>query len=314
MDWPSFIGGIFSSAPSAVLNAQSVADTNSSNRSMVQMQNYQNLQQWKRENAYNHPINQVQRLKSAGLNPGLLYGQPPVNTAAASPTMQSSRDVPANFGNIDLLSAARSMAEIENIDADTNKKNEEAKTEAILRQSRLDNLNAATANLLKQNEDIVSKIEQRIHENKLTDEQVKQLSFDRLMQRKRFGLDFQRLQNETKMTDAQVQKLSADTQKALAEAKVTNREYDEMIWTFGMRSAGLAAQVNLTNSQIEQAKATARKLGLDSDTIEGLANQKKFEAEAMRGEHGTANQIVATVKYSIQEVIHDVGGVVGIIK
>lgn len=314
MDWPSVVGGIFSGAPGAILNAQSVADTNRSNRSMVQMQNYQNLQQWKRENAYNHPVNQVQRLKAAGLNPGLLYGQPPTNTSAPSPTMQSSRDVPANFGNIDMLSAARTMAEIKNIDANTNKQNEEAKTEASLRQSRLDNLNAATANLLKQNEDIASKIQQRIHENKLTDAQVKQLGFERLMERKRFGLDFQRLQNETKMTDAQVSKLSADTQKALAEAKVTNREYDEMIWTFAMRKAGLASQVNLTNAQIEQANATARKLGFEADTIEGMASQKKFEAEAMRGEHGVGNQIVATTKYAIQEVIHDAGGVVGIFK
>lgn len=142
MDWPSIVGGIFSGAPGAVLNAQSVADTNRSNRSMVQMQNYQNLQQWKRENAYNHPVNQVQRLKAAGLNPGLLYGQPPTNTSAPSPTLQSSRDVPANFGNIDMLSAARTMAEIKNIDADTDKKKKEAQY-----QQYINNVEEALAHL-----------------------------------------------------------------------------------------------------------------------------------------------------------------------
>lgn len=306
----------FASAFGSFMNADSVRDTNSSNREMVRVQNAENLKQWKRVNAYNHPVNQVQRLKAAGLNPGLLYGQPPVNTAAPSPTMQASRDMPTNYNFVgpDVLGAARTMAEIKNINANTNKQNEEAKTEASLRQSRIDNLNAATANLLKQNEDIASKIQQRIHENNLTDAQVKQLGFERLMERKRFGLDVQRLQNETKMTDAEVSKMSADTQKALAEAKVTNREYDEMVWTFAMRQAGLSASVNLTNAQIEQANATARKIGYDADAFEGVAQQKKYEAEAMRGEHGVGNQIVATTKYAIQEVIHDAGGVVGIFK
>lgn len=112
------------SALSSWMNADSVRDTNSSNREMVRVQNAENLKQWKRENAYNHPVNQVQRLKAAGLNPGLLYGQPPVNTAAPSPTMQSSRDMPTNYNFVgsNPLEDMRTIAEIKNIEADTESK------------------------------------------------------------------------------------------------------------------------------------------------------------------------------------------------
>lgn len=35
------------------------------------------LEQWKRVNAYNHPLEQMRRLKEAGLNPNLIYGSSP---------------------------------------------------------------------------------------------------------------------------------------------------------------------------------------------------------------------------------------------
>lgn len=110
-------------------NESNVQATNDHNRRMVELQNAENLAQWKRENAYNSPVNQVQRLRAAGLNPGLLYGQPPSNTAAPSPTMRASRDIasqavaPSTNFNLDDL---RTIAEIKNIDADTDKKKKEA--------------------------------------------------------------------------------------------------------------------------------------------------------------------------------------------
>lgn len=37
----------------------------------------QNIQLWKMQNEYNHPVEQMARLKSAGLNPNLIYGGSP---------------------------------------------------------------------------------------------------------------------------------------------------------------------------------------------------------------------------------------------
>ena len=56
-------------------NIVSTAMTNSANERMQQQQNAWNMEQWERNNAYNHPAAQMQRLKAAGLNPDLLYGQ-----------------------------------------------------------------------------------------------------------------------------------------------------------------------------------------------------------------------------------------------
>ena len=36
-----------------------------------------NLEQWHRQNQYNHPLEQMERLRSAGLNPNMIYGSSP---------------------------------------------------------------------------------------------------------------------------------------------------------------------------------------------------------------------------------------------
>lgn len=52
---------------------------------LAQLQNQLNVEQWHRENAYNTPLSQMNRLREAGLNPQLAAGGP--NLAASSPTL-----------------------------------------------------------------------------------------------------------------------------------------------------------------------------------------------------------------------------------
>lgn len=56
-------------------NIISTAMANDANEDMQRRQNAWNLEQWNRNNAYNHPAAQMQRLKASGLNPDLMYGQ-----------------------------------------------------------------------------------------------------------------------------------------------------------------------------------------------------------------------------------------------
>lgn len=56
-------------------NIVSTAMTNQANERMQQQQNAWNLEQWHRNNEYNSPAAQLQRMKAAGLNPDLMYGQ-----------------------------------------------------------------------------------------------------------------------------------------------------------------------------------------------------------------------------------------------
>lgn len=55
------------------------------NLNLAKQQNQWNIDQWNRENEYNTPLAQMNRYKSAGLNPDLMYGQQ--NLSAASPEM-----------------------------------------------------------------------------------------------------------------------------------------------------------------------------------------------------------------------------------
>lgn len=62
--------------------------TNKANRELAELSYQQNLEQWNRENAYNHPAAQMSRLQEAGLNPNLVYGSgSAVQTSAKSPQL-----------------------------------------------------------------------------------------------------------------------------------------------------------------------------------------------------------------------------------
>ena len=103
-------------------NIISTAMANDANERMQQEQNKWNLDQWNRNNAYNSPAAQMQRLKAARLNPDLMYqqGTPGLSSAPAQGTnpipkqpFQMTLD-PTMFAQISLIEAQK-----KNIDADT---------------------------------------------------------------------------------------------------------------------------------------------------------------------------------------------------
>lgn len=62
------------------------------NAQQMAQQNQWNIEQWRRETEYNSPVNQMARLRAAGINPALAFTQGGlVNEAAASPAMQASQ-------------------------------------------------------------------------------------------------------------------------------------------------------------------------------------------------------------------------------
>lgn len=84
---------------------------NAGNRREQKRANQYNLDQWHRQNAYNDPKRQMERLQNAGLNPNLIYGTSPTsavgNAGAVAPAKAAdfSADNPlehlstyANFG------------------------------------------------------------------------------------------------------------------------------------------------------------------------------------------------------------------------
>lgn len=77
----------------AGLNWASQSNTNRSNRRLAGEQNSANVQLWNAQNLYNDPSAQMARLKAAGINPSLIYGQGGIeNLAGAPPQMDRSMD------------------------------------------------------------------------------------------------------------------------------------------------------------------------------------------------------------------------------
>lgn len=78
----NLLGGVAGIAGQAIQNRE--------NRKLAEYSYKKDLEQWNRTNLYNSPTSQMQRLRSAGLNPNLVYGNGSIgNTSGGSPTYQT---------------------------------------------------------------------------------------------------------------------------------------------------------------------------------------------------------------------------------
>lgn len=69
------------------------------NERQAEKANKWNLEQWERENLYNSPMQQMQRLEQAGLNPNLMYGQGNPGSASSLKSEMPSSVAPARVNS-----------------------------------------------------------------------------------------------------------------------------------------------------------------------------------------------------------------------
>lgn len=110
----------------SAINKSSQSSANKQNLELARYQNNWNLQQWNRENDYNSPIQQMLRLKQAGLNPNLVYGNGTTTQSASSPRAADMRVAPYLGASQDLTSAANVALNTQNVA----RQNELAKAQA----------------------------------------------------------------------------------------------------------------------------------------------------------------------------------------
>lgn len=122
--------GAAQSAADAAQQRYNVDKTNEANRQLAQQAFDRNYQMWLEQNQYNSPQAQMARLKAAGLNPNLVYGQGAVGNASGGiPTYQAPRASydymsPKVVGQVpEMLSSFLDMqmrqAQIDNVKAQT---------------------------------------------------------------------------------------------------------------------------------------------------------------------------------------------------
>lgn len=95
------VGSIASDLINARQSRQNTERTIQANKEMAQYQYSKDLEMWNRGNAYNSPTAQMDRLKAAGLNPNMVYGNGSPQGATAqqlpkynAPTMDYSHNLP----------------------------------------------------------------------------------------------------------------------------------------------------------------------------------------------------------------------------
>lgn len=131
---------------------QQAATQRAWNEAMADKQNAWNYEMWLKEQDYNNPANQVQRLRDAGLNP-LFYGLDGNSVSQAQPAAQPlGYDRASQFNVANPIGAgfdaAVKVAQVSNIQANTAKQNEETLSEVQRRERIVADIDLAKQELM----------------------------------------------------------------------------------------------------------------------------------------------------------------------
>lgn len=276
------------------------------NLMLARTQNQWNLEQWQRENDYNSPTAQMARFRAAGLNPNLAYGQmsngassPTLTSgAASSPTDMSAIGNKRNFGQAmqEMLGLEMQKAQIEAIKAGTEKtKADTDNTRETTKGLTIDNMYRAAQHeqtleiggmqiklgksTLKLNEQQMENLKAQLPEIAARVENINQSVAESRRRVQQMDLDEQRAAareiREQAMHNATLQQVYNENRKILAEAKISEQQFAEMVATEAARSYGLA----LDNRGKEIANNNAILQGINIDYNNQLI---RYDAEFER--------------------------------
>lgn len=249
----------------------------------IDLQNYaynKNLEQWHLENAYNSPIAQVARFKSAGLNPNLIYGDGGAMAAANSPAMQIEgsnaaapaaapySEIPAiggNFAEVAGLGIQQMLASAQarKLDADTLNSLKDLDFKDASFDLRLDEIAEGIANTVadtdlkgSQSENVAVDTEGKKIANEIADA-TKQTQIDDAAQtlenKRREGWNLEKMGQQI---DAAINKMNMETallgvQKRIAELdeKIKKVEADNADQLMELRKQREAIAIEIANKQ-----------------------------------------------------------------
>lgn len=301
------------------------------NMMLARQQNQWNLEQWQRENDYNSPTSQMARLRQAGLNPDLMYGQGTTGNSAGSPEMTSG--APSEPTDMSAMLSKRSFgqtmqqildkeqqrrmneAQIEAIKANTNKTNSETQGQDInnaIQQIRLGN------EVTFQN----MKIREMEDAHKLSDAEL-QYRFQQIEESKKLcdqidsniaknqaliaDLDNQQQERlrESLRRDKQLQgylsNIYAQNQELFARAQLTREQYDDMVISQSLRWSGIAAENDLKRSQKDLNDANVE-LAKQSYKTGEIEYAKLYYREGHYLDPGVLTFIYNGIDFSTQQI------------
>lgn len=226
-----------SAGVSAVGNYLAQSSANKTNIELANKANQWSLEQWQRENAYNSPSAQVQRLHQAGINPGLMYGDGGMmNEAASSPAVTPGTGVrpylmdPLTMAQVGLINAQKDKAEAESTDilSQLPEKLKQYEQERKESDAKIEQLNQTVAlmqqQILNLQEDKKLTVEKQITESFQRTMSLR--SFDEMCRRNtaeinKWGAEMDLMKKQGKKVDAETEDI-----KAARDLKVQEYKYN----------------------------------------------------------------------------------------
>lgn len=235
---PIIGAGIVSAAGSVlgnVLGFGSQQATNKANMKLAQYQYEKNLEMWNRQNEYNSPMAQMQRLKDAGLNPNMVYGNgSAANQASNAPSYEAPRlQAYTNFGDLgagNIVGSMLTARQIENMDQQNRilQIDAEARRQQMLKTS-LEMAGMAFAN-------------KAYREDYSAERELKQLAVRAASQNLRLGqANEQKLAMETEFTKARARLTGLQGDLTQKEINQLDRMLPEKINQLRLQNAGYEA-------------------------------------------------------------------------
>lgn len=250
----------------------------------------QNLEMWNKQNLYNHPTQQMQRLKEAGLNPNLVYGSGTSVTAGSGPTKQPAQanirtgldtmSMLGQYQNIKLTKAQTNNIEAETANKLTSNTNLELQ-QAILRKQAeklgidIDFLNAVNPDrALKVKQELLTEKEETF--GKTLDNQFKYVFNP--MQIQGESLRQQNMQKDLTLKGKEIQLKGEDIR--LRQKQVTQEDLKNSISTFDLLAKPSQNEILRQEAFMAKYRSELAKVGLhekDNVIIRGLMKlQEKY--------------------------------------
>ena len=240
-------------------NLKAVRETNQANKELAKYNWEQQVDMWNKNNAYNTPLSQMTRLKAAGLNPNLVYGNGVTGNSSSSiptpatPTMQAPHFERPDYGYIGQSSQAAisSALQARNLEADVSlKKSQEsaiasqnlvnnAKVEEIITRNARTKFDYDLAKELRQNTVEAALLSTQQQKQKIQ-ETANNLSLFP-MQRERLKIELSLMEANRDLTVKQTEKISSEIWKMAEE--VANFAYDRALKAAQTRKTGAEADV-----------------------------------------------------------------------